>query len=99
MQYYLNERALGDSIIFMTVILQAINMEEIDSIKPIFVIIRLLSVFMLKPISLISNKLENIISMSNDMEIIISISGLFFKICLFLHSLSLIFTVLSQVQK
>ena len=57
------------------------------------------SLLVLKPISDISKKLENIISISTDAEIILSIMGLFFKILLLLHTLSLVFTSLSKIEK
>jgi hypothetical protein len=57
------------------------------------------SLLVFKPISDISKKLENIISISTDAEIILSIMGLFFKILLLLHTLSLVFTSLSKIEK
>ncbi len=96
LEYYVNERLVCDIFIIITLILQ---ITPLDEYKPLFIIFRLSTILVLKPLNDITKKLENIISMSADAQIILSILSLFFKICLLLHTLSLVFTTLSNIEK
>lgn len=95
MDIYFRTKLAKDTLV---VALMALQISGVDSAGAVFVLVRVGSLASYLELSEACEKVENQLSISNQAESIISICKLLFKICLFLHFLSIALNLLASLQ-
>lgn len=78
-------------------IIQMTPFDDFAEYPWLFVIIRLISLIGYSELSETCEKIENLLSVSNQTEITIAMLKLLFKVALFLHFLSIALNLLAQI--
>jgi hypothetical protein len=97
-QIYYDQRLVKDSISVLVILLQLTPIDNYDTMTPIFMILRVLSLLSYFELSSTCDKVKNLFVSSMQSETINSLLKLAFKLFLFLHLLSMALNLMANIE-
>lgn len=97
-QIYYDQRLVKDSISVLVILLQLTPIDNYDTMTPIFMILRVLSLLSYFELSSTCDKVKNLFVSSMQSETVNSLLKLAFKLFLFLHLLSMALNLMANIE-